>query len=232
MKTIRPLLLLLASLVWNFAALANLQLTGPANFNISGAAEHLDDQQASAKTNIVGSITNAALVLKSTVTNFTINNRSFLDLVENSLNTNFPAGARLQLRGGPGFYDFAVTDRTGTNIYQDLESLMIPNSWAAVNVGIQTQTTTVHGSLVGNDTEAFTTAFGFLYDDNALTNTTDGTHSFLFMNCLVQAKHSQNLATGATTENVTMDLTGGGHIRGTNSVTITGTIRARITGNE
>lgn len=232
MKTIRPLLLLLAGLLGNCAALGSLTLTGPATYNASGTAQNLNDHQISARTNIVGSITNAALVLKSTVTNFTIDNSSLLALVENSFNTNYPPGARLELRGSEGYYGLVVTDPSGTTNYQILDPVITPNSWAVVNVGTQTQSTTNHGSFFGNDTEAFTSALGLFYDDNLRTNTTDGTHTVFTMNCLVHAKQSHNLGTGATTENVTLDFTGGGYIRGSNPGTLTGSIHATISGNQ
>jgi len=130
MKTICPLIVLGCGLLWKSNAVAsNPLLTGPATVNLSCAAQDLSYQPVSAKTNVVGSVTNSTLVLKSTVTNFTMNASSLLDLLANSFSTNFPTGAQLLLRGAAGNYSFDVSDSTGTNIYLYTGSVLILIIW-------------------------------------------------------------------------------------------------------
>src|SRR5579872_1588518 len=126
MKTICPLIVL-ASLLWSSATRAsNPELIGPATVNFSCRAQALQYQQVSAKTNLVGSETNVASVLKSTVTNFTMDATSLLDLFANSFNTNFPSGTKLLLQGESGNFSFAISDSTGTNISLYTGSVLAP----------------------------------------------------------------------------------------------------------
>lgn len=231
MKAIYPLIVLACALLWSFPAAARvIQISGPVTINLSGADQGISYHLITAKTNIVGSVTNVSLSLKSTTTNFTMNTSSFLDLIANSFNTNFPAGTQLLLRGYSGSYFLAVSDSTGTNVSSlPLYTVLSSDTEGLVNAGLLTESTTNQIYFTGNDTEAFTTAVTFVYDDSTKT-TADGTHSSFTLNCLVQSKQSRNLETGASTANVTMDLTGGGNIRGRVPAIITGTIHAKLTG--
>lgn len=230
MKTICPLIFLGCGLLWNSAAVASVNLLiGPATVSLSCAAQDLNYDQVSAKTNLVGSKTNVTLVLKSTVTNFTLNASSLLDLLANSYSTNFPSGAKLLLRGESGNFSLDVSDSTGTNIYMYTGSVLNPDYLGEVNAGMETESTTNQTYFSGNDTEAFTSAISLQYDDGSMT-TTDGTRTFFNLNCLVQTKQSRNLGTDATTENVTMTVTGGGQIRSGPQVIITGTVRGTTAG--
>lgn len=231
MKTICPLLLL-AGLLWSSLALAgDIQLIGPATVKFSCRAQALNYEEISAKTNLVGSGTNIAYVLKSTVTNFTMDATSLLNLFANSLNTNFPSGTKLLLRGESGYFSLAISDSTGTNIALPLLTTPVLNVYGqgVVSVGRSTSTTN-QTSVTGNDTEAFTSAILLQYDDYGMTNTTDGTHTILHLNCRIETKQSHNLATGIATENVTMSVTGGGVIHNGSVVIITGTVSGTTSG--
>lgn len=214
--------------VLSFPALAGLAPPiGPATVNLSCAAQDLNYQPVRTNGNVVRSITNATIISKSTVTNFTLDASSFLDLITNSLKTTFPAGARLLLFGSQGDYSFAVSDSTGTNLAMYVNPPLLGLTFeSGRNAGKKTETTTNDIVSSGNDTEAFISEVRFTYNDR--TNSTDGTLTDFTLNCLVEAKSSRNLATD--TDNVTMTVIGDGQIRGGPPVVITGTIRAKITG--
>ncbi len=222
MKTIYLLIALACGL--GSPALASVPLLiGPATVNFSCKAQALNFQDSSAKTNVVGSNTNITVLLKSTETNFTLNADSLLALLANSFNTTFPSGARLLLRGESGSFSLVVSDGTGTNIFLFAGSVFTPSPLGQVNAGMETESSTNGTSFTGNDTEAFTSAIRFQYNDNLMT-TTDGTHTSFTLNCFLHTKQSRNVATGAATENVSMTVTGGGVIRNGPVVVITGTI--------
>ncbi len=231
MKTICPLILL-TGLLWSSLALAgDVQLIGPATVKFSCRAQALNDQYISSKTNHVGSNTNLTLAFKSTVTNFTMDANSLLDLFANSLNTNFPSGTKLLLRGESGYFSLAISDSTGTNVSLPLLTAPLLSAYneGLVSVGRSTQSTNNQVLVAGNDTEAFTSAVLLQFDDFGMT-TTDGTHTILHLNCQLETKQSRNLATGIATENVTITVTGGGVFHGGPDVIITGTIRGTASG--
>lgn len=229
MKTIYPLIVL-GGLLWSSLALAgDIQLIGPATVKLSCAAQALNYQQVSAKTNLVGSNTNVAYVSKSTVTNFTMDADSLLNLFANSFNTNFPAGTKLLLRGESGGFSFAISDSTGTNISLFTDQVLVSEVQGLVSDGRRTSATN-QTSVTGNDTEAFTSAVRWQYNDSTMTNTTDGTITYFTLNCRFETKQSLNLASGIASENVAMTVTGGGRIRGGTPVIITGTVRGTTSG--
>lgn len=225
MKTTCLLIALACGLSFTAAATQTL-LFGPAKVDLSCTAQALT--KFGSKTNITGSVTNVTTVDKFSATNYTIDASSFLDLIGNSLNTNFPAGIEVLLEGAQTNYSLAVGDRTGTNILF-LGELMQRAFEGCVNAGMQTASTNNQSVVTGNDTEAFSSEISFHYDDNG-AGTKDTTHSNFIMNWLISSKSSRNIATGITTENVTITVTGGGQIRSGPPTIITGTIRAKTTG--
>ncbi|HLX70471.1 MAG TPA: hypothetical protein VKV04_12660 [Verrucomicrobiae bacterium] len=234
MKTIHLLVVLGCFALGNAAAVAVSAptLMGLPQIDVHATSQNLFDQQVSAKTNVIRGATNDVTVNKSTTTNFTINATSLLALLEASFNTNFPTGTQLLLSGSEGYYSFVVSDQTGTNaspfaVSQVLQSL----GFSGIHSGIETELLTNQVFSSGNDTESFTEALSFQYDDSALTNTVGGVHTSFSWNCLIEVKSSNNLGTGALTENVTMTLTGGGQIRSRTNSVFTGTIRAKLTGH-
>lgn len=235
MKTIHLLILLACFALGNAPAMATLaaNLIGQPDINISATGQDFYYQQVSSKTNVVRGATNDVTVEKSTITNFTINATSLLDLLTNSFNTNFPPGTQLLLTGSGGFYSFAVSDGTGTNVSSfPVYTVLTSSDLDRINSGTQTLLTTNRFLSAGNITETYTSAFVFQYDDTALTNTFDGTHTKFSLNCLIEAKSSINIVARTGTENVKMTLTGGGEIRGQPKNVFTGAIRARLAGTK
>lgn len=232
MKTIYSIIALACGLVWSSPAIAESLLNGPATFDLTCTTQALQHHQISAKTNLVRSVTNATYVLDSTVTNFTLNTSSLLDLITNSLNTNnIPTGAQLLLEGAGGNYSLALSDSTGTNVFMYLGALLQPNIQAIINVGKETETITNQTAVsTGNDTEAYTSEISFIYDDTSMSPA-NGLNSVFTLNCQISSKSSRNVATETETENVMITVTGGGHILGGPPTIITGTIRAKITGH-
>lgn len=244
MKTIYPIIILAGALSSLAPALHGP--LGPAEVAIHGAGQNLTSVWISSRTNVVGGITNYTVAFKSTTTNFTLNAGSLLALLENSFNTNFPAGCRLLLAGGP-FYSIVVSDASGTNIgfapNQVLSSspLSIPIPVVS-GIGIDTSTNNPGGKIVsGKATESSTTALTFTYDDSAITNTADGTHTMFKWVGLVHdvSLESANSTNSFFNEIVTMEVLGSGSLHfptnppigETHTAVFTGSIRARVSGS-
>ncbi len=208
-------------------------MSGVANINIRGTAQDQSFQQIRVNTNTVGGVTNFNYTLKFTTTNFLVDNDSLLDLLANSFNTNFPVGAKLVLRGGVGHYFFGVSDSTGTNIILDTTPVFDTSTHARVNSGLVKRSTTNNPSInfTGTDTESFTGAVIFQYDDTAM-NTADGKHTVFFWSGLAESKALNSIANNFTTEHVTIHLTGGGQFPSPYLVVFNGTIHATLTGFE
>lgn len=232
MKTVRSLIIVLLSLLaWNSHA-ASVGPSGPVTIDLNAVGQALQNDLVSSKTNVVGTKTNYNSIFKSTTTNFTMNADSILELLTNSFRTNLPAGAQLRLGGNAGFYSFLVMDRAGSNVLLNaaqVGQVLSLTFQGRVHSGMLTDSTTNHVELTGNDTESFTAALSFKYDDTAMT-TGDGLHTILYLDCFVQSRFSQNVGTDGVTENVNMNVFGAGYIRGGPGAVFTGTIRARISG--
>ena len=244
MKIIYSIAILVASISSLSAEL--LGPFAPAEITIRGAGQNLNYALTSSKTNIVGSTTNITQAFKSTTTNFTMNAGSLMALLENSLNTNFPAGCQLLLTGGGSYYYLVVSDTSGTNLGLNPSQVLLPSPLSAplpVHSGADTQTSSNKVVLIidGKDAESFTSALTFTYDDTALTNTADGTHTKFTWVGLVHNQTLQefNPTSGFYNENITMDIIGSGLIRfSTNaspeeqgSAIFTGSIRAKLSGS-
>jgi len=72
--------------------------SGPVSFKLTASAQSWDYVPVSIKTNHTSTVTNVITTSKSTVTNLAVDSEFILRLLENSFNTNFPAGARLASR--------------------------------------------------------------------------------------------------------------------------------------
>lgn len=231
MKTISLLLILGSVVLGDSLAVARpaIAFIGKPVVDITATSQDLSYQQVSAKTNLVRGATNDTTVLKSTTTNSTINATSLLGLLANSFNTNFPEGTQLLLTGNPGGYSFAVSDSTGTNVSTlPVSTVLIEYVVSEINSSRQTELITNEVLSAGNLTQSFTATVAIQYRDNAMT-TGDGTHTSFVWNGLAEIKASTGLATGAATENVTINVTGGGEIRGQPRNIFTGSIRAKLT---
>jgi hypothetical protein len=231
MKTIYLFIALGCALLLDLSAVAHpITVFGPVDLSIRAVAENLDNQLITSKTNIMGTKTNFSYVYKSNTTNFTMNTSSLLSLLANSYNSNFPAGTQLLLADdGLGFYKFAISDQTGTNI-SFFPTVLQTTFSPAVFTAMKTESTTNQLNFTGNFTASITSALVFTYDDS--TNTTgDGTITRFTWSGLAEVKQSANLATSFFTENVTMNLTGGSEIfRGGSRIIFTGTMRAKLSG--
>lgn len=234
MKTILSILVLTAAL----SALATEPpvgspvVAGPAIVAIHGMAEVMPARTITARTNIVGGITNVTYAFKSTTTNFTINADSLMAALTNSFQTNFPAGSRLLLEHSGAVFRFIVSDSTGTNFGFDpgqvLSSSFASNPGYILNWGVTSETLTNNSLVSGRQLETTATALKFTYDDSAMTPA-DNKHTFFTWTGLAHNKFSQNLSNGVYNANVTIDISGTGEYRGGIAV-VTGTIRAHVTG--
>lgn len=239
MKTTHSLIFLAAALFCNSLAFAGPDpvtgpVVGPAGLNVTGASQNLNYQTIRVRTNIVGMETNFTFVFKSTTTNFTVNAEWLLALLENSYHTNFPTGSKLLLTGGIPYYSFLVTDSTGTNFFDPYQVLKVSAPSASAHSGIQTDSTTNSSGnspyAAGNDTESVSWVNGITYDDSAMTNTVDRTHTKFSCTCLGQGKFSESVVTAFDTESATILLIGSGYVRGQPNSIFTGTIRAKASG--
>lgn len=201
---------------------------GPATFKLTAITQAQNFTVTSSKTNVTATSTNTTLVVKATVGKTPFNSDDFLHLVENSFNTTFPAGSQIAFRFGQIY----VVDSSGTNIIFDLNSVVTVHIEEEVESGIETEVTTQNSggsTFSGNATEVFTTSATMAYDDSARPTTTDGTHTVFQFKGLMVVTFSQNLKTGASKANITFQGTGGGPVRGVNTI-LTGTITVKATG--
>ncbi len=124
----------LMSMGWIAGATESSPPWGPVSFKFTSSQQALFEEVISAKTNgfammvidagggffitniIPGTITKN---YKSTVSNSVVNNALLLGALQNSFQTNFPAGA--QLSGN--FSGLYVTDATGTNVLLDVSTV-------------------------------------------------------------------------------------------------------------
>lgn len=234
MKTILSILVLTAAL----SALATEPpvgtpvVAGPAVVAIHGMGQVSPTRTISARTNVVGGITNVTAVYKDTTTNFTINADALMAALTNSFQTNFPAGSRLLLENNGNLFEFIVSDSTGTNFGFDpgpvLSSSFAGNPGYTLNSGVVSETLTNNALVSGKELETTATAIKFTYDDSGMTPA-DGKHTVFTWTGLAHNKFSQNLSNGLYNANVTIDVSGTGEYRGGIAV-VTGTISAHVTG--
>ena len=155
-------------------------------------------------------------------------NSNLLALVENSLNTNFPAGSQIAI----GFGQVFVADRTGTNIF-DLSTLIAIEFDGEMESAMETRIRTQNSSgtsFAGNQTLDLTLSATLAYDDTAFT-TGDGTHTTFQFKGLMTVKQVLNLKTNGAKVNIEFQGTGGGPIRGVDTI-LTGTIKVKAAGGQ
>lgn len=244
MKAIYPIIILAGALC-SLAPAGSPTTTGPAVVAVHGVSRGPIPAVMGPRTNIVRGITNFTYVFKSTSTNYTIDAASLLALLENSFNTNFPTGSQLLLSDVDGpIYAFVVADSTGTNFFDPGEVLSTALLGSSiVGSGIATLTSTNQppgsGPRTGQSVQSESAVLTFTYDDSAMTNTTDGTHTKFYWEGLVHNQYSINSSNSFINANVSIDIIGGGYVRNavtdfgpfyaTNSV-FTGSIRAKVSG--
>jgi len=205
---------------------------GPATVSLTATFQSANFQLVTLKTNHTSTTTNFNYVYKSTTTNLSVHADYILDLLTNSFNTNFPAGARLLLIGTGGNHRFAVSDGTGTNIFLDVSSVLAFASKAIVRSGVEmalfSQTGT-NSTITGNDTETWSVYAAIQYDDSAHVSA-DGTKTVFGLGGIMSATDTRNLHSSKFGENLMLPVVGGGTIRGVNNVILNGNIHALLGG--
>ena len=235
---------LLFSAVFSACALMAVHVTatpipspihGPLTIAWTINQQKLDDAPEYAgngKTNVSGSgankATNVLQINKFTFTTASFNNADLLDLLANSLNTNFPAGTKLATDGS----NLYVVDSAGTNVIAVISSVVTVTATNSVLSGLDT---TIHTSKKsGNTDTAVGTASGsqfvvVSYNDSGLTTTYGSTSTFQFFGVSAftrsgaSATSTNDVLTGKESGSFTIKGSGSGTIRGTNSI-IGGTI--------
>jgi hypothetical protein len=206
---------------------AVVSAVGPASFKVTAITQGEDFALISSKTNSTATTTNTTQVFKSTINKAAFGNTNLLALIENSLNTNFPAGSQIGFR----FSQLVIVDHTGTNV------IFVPSSVCNVTVeeevisGMETEIVTQNSSgesVAGNSTEVFTISAILVYDDTLLA-TGDATHTTFQFKGLMTINESVNLKTRLTKISTQFQGTGGGPIRGVETI-LTGTITVKAVG--
>lgn len=207
------------------ARAAVIQPIGPVTCKWTVLSQGLDFALTAAKTNATATVTNINETFKSTVNKTNFNTGDLLTLVENSLNTNFPAGSQVALR----VVQFLIVDATGTNILFDLGNLVRVPDFAPVRADVQNQkiATTSSGTTVSGTDANVTTAFATMnYDDSAFT-TTDGTHTKFTLSGLMTITGSNTFGNGTkVVNNIVFQTTGAGTLHNL-LVVITGTMNSK-----
>ena len=205
---------------------------GPANFKVTAITQGENFAVTSSKTNTTATSTNTTLVFKSTINKAAFGNTNLLALIENSLNTTFPAGSQIGFR----FSQLVIVDQTGTNV------IFIPSSVCNLTVeeefnsGMETQIITQknqHRRIFVRQQHrwCFCHASAILVYDDTLLATGDATHTtqFQLFKGLMTIKESTNLKTRVTKGNIEFQGTGGGPIRDVQTI-LTGTITSKGAG--
>jgi len=235
MKTILQIALstLFATLAFHAEALPPSPV-GPATVSLTATFQATTEDLIKSSTNHSTTTTNSSYLYKSTTTNLTISSPDILNLLANSFNTNFPAGAKLVLRGSSGFYVFFVSDSTGTNLLLNVSSVLSMTRVTVVYSGqgrLMVKSTSATSTVSGNDTESNTVYAKIGYDDSTLT-TGDGTTTTFELAGVLTSKYSRNFSNNNVTDNVTLNVGGGGTIRGVPNGVIQGTIKCKLAGQQ
>lgn len=186
------------------------------------------------KTNSSSSNTTITSVSKNTVSNAVFQTSDLLAAVENSFNTNFPAGAQLTLSRNPVGFSIAVTDSSGANVWLNLSTNCFVGMFSGASplyAGVRTDIFTTNNagpSESGNDSETMTECVILGYDDAGLA-TRDGTHTHFQITCLLTGKSSQDLVSNKLKETVKLQGNGYGMLRGQN-VILQGSATAQLSG--
>lgn len=214
-------------------------IIGPATIDWTVHQQKLNsvpEYTGNGKTNVAGTgkskATNVVQIYNSSFTTTTLDNAGILDLLENSLNTTFPAGTKLVTDGA----DLFVVDHTGTNEIADISSIVTVTTTNAVTLGSDKTTQTSNESGTSNAASgAVSGDQGVIvnYDDSGLTTHDGTTTTFMFLGVSVFSETGSSTTSPAslTTEVVkgtesgkfTVTGTGYGNIRGQASL-IQGTI--------
>jgi hypothetical protein len=236
MKTISLLTILTVLATFDACADVSWYLnSGPVAFKLTASAQNLDRALVSATTNRSATATNITLVSKSTITNCILDSRFMLELLQNSLNTTFPTGAKLAVtRVGDDFIMPYVADSTGTNILLgNLTNLFfgVMQGAPTLRSGSEVQVTKITATGTASSGNATETTSDFIvlgYDDTGLI-TRDGTHTWFQCSGVLTRKSSRNLASDKISDAIKLEGTGYGLLRD-QPVLLKGTVTAVITG--
>ncbi|HUD47174.1 MAG TPA: hypothetical protein VMR33_10110 [Candidatus Baltobacteraceae bacterium] len=179
--------------------------------------------------------TNVVQVYKDTFATYAFTSADLLALLENSLDTNFPAGAKL-VSDGSNLY---VTDSTGTNEIAKISSVISVTTVGAVNSGLDTIRQTYKES--GTNSSAASTGSGSRaiivnYDDSALTPKDGTTTKFEYVGISAftssgsETTSTKSVLTVHGSGTLTIHGTGYGTIQNTPSI-ISGTVMASPAGS-
>lgn len=180
-------------------------------------------------TNQTGATTNILDKYKEYSKEFTLNNEFFLKLLENSFDTNFPAGTHLVTDG----FTLYVVDTTGTNVVFDISPVL--TVVFSVNANSSTYDQTEKITLKGTNYVASGsgTSHGYVtfnYSDSTLT-TRDATHTVFEFDGLSTSQNSDHYtdSTGKNRSSFLLKGAGSGTIQGAPSV-LGGTIIGSASG--
>jgi len=204
---------------------AVIQPIGPVTCKWTVLSQGLNFQLTAAKTNATATVTNVTATYKSTVNKTNFNTGDLLTLVENSLNTNFPAGSQIALRVS----QFFVVDATGTNILFDLSDLVGIQFGLFLDADVRNQkmvTTSSGTAFSGTDASVATINATLNYGDSAFT-TADGTHTTFALHGLMTIIGSNTFAAGTkVVNNIVFQTAGDGTLRNL-PVIINGTMNSK-----
>jgi hypothetical protein len=182
-------------------------------------------------TNRTATATNTVSVSKSTVAATSIDSSFILALLENSFQTNFPAGARLVM-SGTGNFSFLVTDRSGSKVLLDATSVLSIAASLGVNSGQQTATwatTNANSDYSCRDEEVLTELATLSYNDSSLV-TRDQTHSNFYLTGILVQRRSTDVVTEAFSESLTLQGAGAGMLRGQDNLIVEGILAGTVSG--
>lgn len=207
---------------------------GTLNMKFAAASQSWEDLRVSSKTKFTETTVTTVDVFKSTSAIVVIDSADLLNLLENSMNTNFPSGARLVVTlTEPSRFSVLVANRQGTVIHNPGTNLflLLPNEQQPVHTGQTTRLEVIknnEGRVSGKDVQTYTLTAVLGYNDTGLA-TRDGTHTEFQVQCLATGKWSSNIATGKFSSNLKMQGHGFGTIRDRH-VILQGIATAVVTG--
>jgi hypothetical protein len=200
---------------------------GPAVFNLNAYTQQTGLELISSKTNMTATATNITELLKATVSKTPFASSNLVALLENSFNTNFPAGSQIGIRFGT----LMVVDSTGTNVIFDPSDVISFQFDEEFISGTETVISTQNASgqsQSGNVSEVFTSSATLNYDDTA-ANPADGQHTKFGFKGFYVLTYSANIKTQLTKVTSVFQGTGGGPVRGVYTV-LTGTFTVKASG--
>lgn len=218
---------------------------GPLTFNWSLLTTNLVDAprySGAGKTNVTGNAadktTNIVQVSTwSSKSTPSFGNANFLELLANSLDTTFPAGAKLIIDNSTDVY---VVDHTGTNVITNATAVLTITTTNEIQSGVSTLTQTLKSNYMNETIVASrsrTSIVTIKYDDSGLPTTDGTTSNFKFFGTSTgSGKSTETISAGGLikvtgSQSYTVHGVGSGTIRGVDYI-IQGTIMGQPSGTE